>query len=178
MEFYHRCSESLTVLGKNSEILFTKPCQGSGETERTTQVEPSSTVTTTQVSTLVSSLTTSLRCNFHRKNRKRNYSDTQIQNLISRTHFWLVLWSFLPGVIMTVSCIYMCIARSLNFFGKINRQPPCIICGLFDIVNGRHSYAQQIHLNKRRWSHASLLLWKRSHRWIQEGFTNGLSTNL
>ena len=116
MEFYHRCSESLTVLGKNSEILFTKPCQGSGETERTTQVEPSSTVTTTQVSTLVSSLTTSLRCNFHRKSRKRNYSDSQIQNLISRTHFWLVLWSFLPGVIMTVSCIFMCIARSLNLF--------------------------------------------------------------
>ena len=137
---------------------------------QTTQVEPSSTVTTTRVSTLVSSLTTSLRCNFHRKNRKRNYSDSQIQNLISRTHFWLVLWSFLPGVIMTVSCIYMCIARSLNFFSKNNRQPPCMIC--------RHSYAQQIHLNKRRWSHASLLLWKRSHRWIQEGFTNGLSTNL
>ena len=145
---------------------------------QTTQVEPSSTVTTTQVSTLVSSLTTSLRCNFHRKSRKRNYSDSQIQNLISRTHFWLVLWSFLPGVIMTVSCIYMCIARSLNIFGKNSRQPPCIICGLFDIVNGRHLHAQQIHLNKRRWSHASLLLWKRSHRWIQERFTNGLSTNL
>ena len=53
-----------------------------------------------------------------------------------------------------------------------------MICGLFVIVNGRNSYAQQIHLNKRRRSYASLLLWKRSHRWIQEGFTNGLSTNL
>ena len=57
---------------KNWSKIFTKPCQGTGETVQTTQVEPSSTVTTTQVSTLVSSLTTSLRCNFHRKNKKEN----------------------------------------------------------------------------------------------------------
>ena len=52
---------------------------------------------------------------------------------------------------MTVSCIYMCIARSSlsSSFSKPSSLFP----------------SQQVYLNKRRRSHESLLLRERSHRW-------------
>jgi hypothetical protein len=36
---------------------------------------------------------------------------------VSRTLFFLLLWSVIPGTIMVISCLYMCICSKFIFIG-------------------------------------------------------------
>ena len=37
--------------------------------------------------------------------------------MLCRTFFFLMLWSVLPGSIMVLSCVYMCICSKFMFIG-------------------------------------------------------------
>ena len=48
--------------------------------------------------------------------------------IFSRTFFWLLMWSVIPGSIMVVSCLYMCICSKLVFTGDDGHMR-IICCG-------------------------------------------------
>ena len=61
--------------------------------------------------------------------------------ILFRTFYFLMFWSLVPGVIMVVSCLYMCVCSKLVFTGDDGHMR-IICCG--KAITGVYHFASRI----------------------------------